>query len=109
MRVPSGAMVDISGAFEDMSESFMDIGPLMVISLVLVSPGDGIACFESLKMPESSSCSPYPSAFAGVAIALFLTAFANLSLIDRHLARIMLIGMVVKNAIVLVDFISTDA
>ena len=100
--IPGGVMVDISGAFEDMSESFMDIGLLMVISLVLVYLVMA-SQFESLKMPVIIMLS-IPFAFSGVAIALFLTG-TNLSLIAA-IGAIMLIGIVVKNAIVLVDFIN---
>ena len=102
LTIPSGVMVEISGAFEDMSESFMDIGLLMVISLILVYLVMA-SQFESLKMPVIIMLS-IPFAFSGVAIALFLTG-TNLSLIAA-IGAIMLIGIVVKNAIVLVDFIN---
>jgi HAE1 family hydrophobic/amphiphilic exporter-1 len=102
MEIPTGVMVDISGAFEDMSESFKDIGLLMVISLVLVYLVMA-SQFESLKMPVIIMLA-IPFAFSGVAIALFLTG-TNLSLIAA-IGAIMLIGIVVKNAIVLVDFIN---
>lgn len=95
-------MVDISGAFEDMTESFMDIGLLMVISLILVYLVMA-SQFESLKMPVIIMLS-IPFAFSGVAIALYLTG-TKLSLIAA-IGAIMLIGIVVKNAIVLVDFIN---
>jgi len=36
IALPSGVMVEVSGAFEGMTESFMDIGLLMVVSLILV-------------------------------------------------------------------------
>ncbi|HCM59522.1 MAG TPA: multidrug transporter AcrB, partial [Bacteroidales bacterium] len=102
LTIPSGVMVEISGAYEDMSESFMDIGLLMVISLILVYLVMA-SQFESLKMPVIIMLS-IPFAFSGVAIALFLTG-TNLSLIAA-IGAIMLIGIVVKNAIVLVDFIN---
>jgi HAE1 family hydrophobic/amphiphilic exporter-1 len=102
LTIPSGVMVQISGAFEDMSESFMDIGLLMVISLILVYLVMA-SQFESLKMPVIIMLS-IPFAFSGVAIALFLTG-TKLSLIAA-IGAIMLIGIVVKNAIVLVDFIN---
>ncbi len=100
--IPSGVQVEISGAFQDMQESFMDIGLLMVISLVLVYLVMA-SQFESLKMPVIIMLS-IPFAFSGVAIALFLTG-TSLSLIAA-IGAIMLIGIVVKNAIVLVDFIN---
>ncbi|MCA1740880.1 MAG: efflux RND transporter permease subunit [Bacteroidales bacterium] len=102
LTIPSGVMVEISGAFEDMSESFMDIGMLMVVSLILVYLVMA-SQFESLKMPVIIMLS-IPFAFSGVAMALFLTG-TKLSLI-AGIGAIMLIGIVVKNAIVLVDFIN---
>ncbi len=102
IAIPSGVMVEISGAFQDMSESFMDIGLLMVISLILVYLVMA-SQFESLKMPVIIMLS-IPFAFSGVAIALFVTG-TSLSLIAA-IGAIMLIGIVVKNAIVLVDFIN---
>ncbi len=102
IEIPSGVMVQISGAFQDMTESFMDIGLLMVISLILVYLVMA-SQFESLKMPVIIMLS-IPFAFSGVALALFLTG-TTLSLI-AGIGAIMLIGIVVKNAIVLVDFIN---
>jgi HAE1 family hydrophobic/amphiphilic exporter-1 len=102
IEIPAGVVVDISGAFEDMTESFMDIGLLMVISLLLVYLVMA-SQFESLKMPVVIMFS-IPFAFSGVAIALFITG-TTLSLI-AGIGAILLIGIVVKNAIVLVDFIN---
>ena len=102
IEIPSGVIVEISGAFKDMEESFMDIGLLMLVSLVLVYLVMA-SQFESLKMPLIIMLS-IPFAFSGVAIALFISG-TNLSLI-AGIGAIMLIGIVVKNAIVLVDFIN---
>lgn len=102
VTIPSGVMVEISGAFEDMMESFMDIGLLMVVAIILVYLVIA-SQFESLKMPLIIMLS-IPFAFSGVAIALFLSG-TNLSLIAA-IGAIMLIGIVVKNSIVLVDFIN---
>ena len=102
IEIPSGVMVEISGAFKDMEESFKDIGLLMLVSLVLVYLVMA-SQFESLKMPLIIMLS-IPFAFSGVAIALFISG-TNLSLI-AGIGAIMLIGIVVKNAIVLVDFIN---
>ncbi|OFY64714.1 MAG: multidrug transporter AcrB [Bacteroidetes bacterium RBG_13_43_22] len=101
-QVPAGAMVQISGAIEDQMESFMDIAFLMIISLILVFLVMA-SQFESLKMPLIIMFS-IPFAFSGVAIALFLTN-TTLSVISG-IGAVMLIGIVVKNAIVLVDFIN---
>jgi len=102
VAVPSGVMVVISGAFEDMSEAFMDLGLLVIVSLILVYLVMA-SQFESLKMPLIIMLS-IPFAFSGVAVALFISG-ASLSLIAA-IGAVMLIGIVVKNAIVLVDFIN---
>jgi HAE1 family hydrophobic/amphiphilic exporter-1 len=100
--LPAGVMVQISGAIKDQMESFMDIALLLVISLILVYLIMA-SQFESLKMPFIIMFS-IPFAFSGVAIALFLSNTA-LSVISG-IGAVMLIGIVVKNAIVLVDFIN---
>jgi len=101
-NLPAGVMVQISGAIKDQMESFMDIAFLMVVSLILVYLIMA-SQFESLKMPFIIMFS-IPFAFSGVALALFLTG-TSLSVISG-IGAVMLIGIVVKNAIVLVDFIN---
>jgi HAE1 family hydrophobic/amphiphilic exporter-1 len=100
--VPSGVMVQISGAIEEQMESFMDIAFLIVVSLILVYLIMA-SQFESLKMPFIIMFS-IPFAFSGVALALFITN-TTLSVISG-IGAVMLIGIVVKNAVVLVDFIN---
>ncbi len=100
--VPSGVMVQISGAIKEQAESFADIAFLIVVSLILVYLVMA-SQFESLKMPFIIMFS-IPFAFTGVAIALFVTK-TSLSVISA-IGAVMLIGIVVKNAIVLVDFIN---
>ncbi|HNX66461.1 MAG TPA: efflux RND transporter permease subunit [Bacteroidales bacterium] len=101
-KVPSGVMLQVSGSYEDMADSFKDLALLMVVSLILVYLIMA-SQFESLKMPVIIMFS-IPFAFSGVAIALFLT-HTKLSVIAA-IGAVMLIGIVVKNAIVLVDFIN---
>ena len=100
--LPSGIMVQISGAIKEQMDAFMDIAMLILISLILVYLIMA-SQFESLKMPFIIMFS-IPFAFSGVAIALFATNTA-LSVISG-IGAVMLIGIVVKNAIVLVDFIN---
>jgi HAE1 family hydrophobic/amphiphilic exporter-1 len=100
--MPAGVMVQISGAIKEQMDAFMDIATLMLISLILVYLIMA-SQFESLKMPFIIMFS-IPFAFSGVAIALFLTN-TPLSVISG-IGAVMLIGIVVKNAIVLVDFIN---
>jgi HAE1 family hydrophobic/amphiphilic exporter-1 len=99
---PAGIMVQISGAIKEQMESFMDLSLLLLVSLILVYLVMA-SQFESLKMPFIIMFS-IPFAFSGVAIALFLTG-TTLSVISG-IGAVLLIGIVVKNAIVLVDFIN---
>jgi HAE1 family hydrophobic/amphiphilic exporter-1 len=100
--VPEGVMVDVGGAYEDQQESFMDLGLLMLISLILVYIVMA-SQFESFKMPLIIMFS-IPFSFSGVVLALWITG-TNLSIIAA-LGAVLLIGIVVKNAIVLVDYIN---
>jgi hydrophobic/amphiphilic exporter-1 (mainly G- bacteria), HAE1 family len=100
--VPAGVQVQISGAIEEQAEAFMDIALLMVLSLVLVYLVMA-SQFESLKMPLIIMIA-IPFSFAGVAIGLYATG-TSLSIIAA-IGAVMLIGIVVKNAIVLVDYIN---
>jgi HAE1 family hydrophobic/amphiphilic exporter-1 len=100
--LPAGVMVQISGAIKEQMEAFMDIAMLIMLSLILVYLIMA-SQFESLKMPFIIMFS-IPFAFSGVAIALFITD-TTLSVISA-IGAVMLIGIVVKNAIVLVDFIN---
>jgi HAE1 family hydrophobic/amphiphilic exporter-1 len=100
MDIPEGILVDVGGAYEDLTESFADLGLLLLISLILVYIVMA-SQFESLKMPLIIMAS-IPFAFTGVVIALLITG-TTLSIIAA-LGAIMLVGIVVKNAIVLVDF-----
>lgn len=102
IEIPPEVSVEVGGAFEDMMESFADLGLLMVIGLILVYLVMA-AQFESLKMPFIIMFS-IPFAFSGVFIALFITG-KPLSII-AGLGAVLLIGIVVKNAIVLVDYIN---
>jgi HAE1 family hydrophobic/amphiphilic exporter-1 len=100
--LPGGVMVQISGAIKEQMDAFVDIAMLMAISLILVYLIMA-SQFESLKMPFIIMFS-IPFAFSGVAIALFISN-TTLSVISG-IGAVMLIGIVVKNAIVLVDFIN---
>ncbi|MGE5420896.1 MAG: efflux RND transporter permease subunit [Chloroflexota bacterium] len=102
MVMPAGVMVQISGAIQDQMDAFSDLALLMVVSLILVYLIMA-SQFESLRMPFIIMFS-IPFAFSGVAIALYLTGI-SLSAISG-IGAVMLIGIVVKNAIVLVDFIN---
>ncbi|HPS27859.1 MAG TPA: efflux RND transporter permease subunit, partial [Bacteroidales bacterium] len=98
--VPSGIMMNVGGSYEDLQDSFKDLALLLLLSLVLVYLVMA-SQFESLKMPLIIMVS-VPFAFTGVILALVMTK-TTLSIIAA-LGAILLIGIAVKNAIVLIDF-----
>ncbi len=100
VSVPQDVMINIGGAYQEQQESFMDLAILMVISLILVFIVMA-SQFESFTMPFIIMFS-IPFAFTGVLLALFITG-TTLSLVAA-LGAVLLIGIVVKNGIVLVDF-----
>ncbi len=102
MDIPAGVSVESSGAIEDMMDAMSDLMLLMVMSLALVYLVMA-SQFESLRMPFIIMFS-IPFAFSGVALAMYVTN-TTFSLVSG-IGAIMLIGIVVKNAIVLVDFIN---
>ncbi len=100
--IPDDIIVEVGGAYEDQQESFADLALLLIVSLILVYIVMA-SQFESLKMPFIIMFS-IPFAFVGVIITLYITNTV-LSIIAA-LGAIMLVGIVVKNAIVLVDYIN---
>jgi len=100
--IPSDMMVVVGGAYEDQQESFMDLGMLLLLSLLLVYLVMA-SQFESFLTPLVIMFS-VPFSFTGVIWALFITN-TTLSVIAA-LGAVLLIGIVVKNGIVLVDYIN---
>ncbi len=100
--LPSDVYVEVSGAVEDLQDSIIDLAMILVLSLVLVYLVMA-SQFESLKMPVIIMFA-IPFSFTGVALALFITG-TSLNII-AGIGAIMLVGIVVKNAIVLVDYIN---
>ncbi|NLJ01570.1 MAG: efflux RND transporter permease subunit [Bacteroidales bacterium] len=101
---PSGVQVEISGSLEDQQEAFSELALLlMIVSLlvyiVLASQ------FESLTYPFMIILT-VPFAFTG---SLLLLAITGEPLgIMGFVGLIMLVGMVVKNGIVLIDYINLN-
>jgi len=102
LDIPQGLMVVVGGAYEDQQESFIDLAMLLLLSLVLVYLVMA-SQFESFIIPFVIMFS-VPFSFIGVIIALFITN-TTLSVI-AGLGAVLLIGIVVKNGIVLVDYIN---
>jgi HAE1 family hydrophobic/amphiphilic exporter-1 len=98
--VPQEVIINVGGTYEDQQESFVDLAMLMVVSLILVFIVMA-SQFESFSMPLAIMFS-IPFAFTGVILGLFLTG-TTLTLV-AGLGAVLLIGIVVKNGIVLIDF-----
>ena len=101
MELPSGIAIQVAGSYEDQMESNRDLGQLAIIILVLVFIVMA-SQFESLTYPFILMFSVV-FALSGVLLGLFVTN-SNLNIMSM-LGGIMLIGMVVKNGIVLIDYI----
>ncbi|MDR1779688.1 MAG: efflux RND transporter permease subunit [Tannerella sp.] len=100
MDVPSDIAIQIAGSYEEQQDSFRDLTTLAILIVLLVFIVMA-AQFESLTNPFIIMFS-LPFAFSGVILMLFIT---NTTLnIMSMLGSIMLIGIVVKNGIVLIDF-----
>jgi HAE1 family hydrophobic/amphiphilic exporter-1 len=104
IEMPSDINTVIGGSFEDMQEMFTDLGTLFAIILLLVFVVMA-SQFESLTYPFVIMFS-IPFALSGVILALWATGntFNTMSFIGI----IMLAGIVVKNGIVLIDYINLN-
>jgi HAE1 family hydrophobic/amphiphilic exporter-1 len=99
-EVPAGFAVSVGGAAEDQAEAFADLILLLVLIILLVYIVLATQ-FESMRMPFIVLLT-LPFAFTGVFIALFITG-TSFSLIG-FVGSVMLVGIVVKNGVVMVDF-----
>lgn len=104
MHLPSGISVGISGSYEDQQDSFSDLMMLGILIIILVYIVMA-AQFESLTYPAIIMTS-LMFAFSGVFIILWLTGH-TLNVMSM-IGAIMLIGIVVKNGIVLIDYITLN-
>lgn len=102
--VPSNIAVKMSGSYEEQQESFGDMFTLLLLVIMLTYIVMA-SQFESLRDPFIIMFS-LPFAFTGVFIALWMTG-TSLSLIAL-IGAVMLVGIVVKNGIVLIDYINLN-
>ncbi|MDE5743922.1 MAG: efflux RND transporter permease subunit, partial [Bacteroidales bacterium] len=100
--VPGDIMIVYAGAFEDQQETFgnMVVLLLLIVMLVFVVMASQ---FESFSKPFIIMMA-IPFSFTGVVLALLMTG-TTLNMIAA-LGAILLVGIVVKNGIVLVDYIN---
>ena len=102
MNIPGDIHVALAGNYEDQQESTRDMGLLAALILLLVYIVMA-SQFESFSKPFIIMMS-IPFALTGVVLILLLTG-QNLDMIGM-LGIVLLIGIVVKNGIVLVDYIN---
>lgn len=100
LELPPNTTITYAGQVEMQSDTFKDLFFLLLLSIVLVYMVMA-SQFESLVDPFIVMFS-VPFAFTGVFIALFITG-TPFSVV-AFLGSIMLVGIVTKNAIVLVDY-----
>ncbi|MEJ6949536.1 efflux RND transporter permease subunit [Natronospora cellulosivora (SeqCode)] len=101
--IPEGYQLEYGGEYNEMEEAFESLFYALLLSIVLVYMVMA-SQFESLLSPFIVMFT-VPMAAIGVLFALFLTGF-NLSIVTI-IGIIMLAGIVVNNAIVLLDYINT--
>jgi HAE1 family hydrophobic/amphiphilic exporter-1 len=102
VETPQGVVVNIAGDFEEQQKTFADMGLLglliiMMVYIVMASQ------FESFSKPAIIMAA-IPFAITGVLLALLITG-TSLDIISA-LGVILLIGIVVKNGIILIDYIN---
>jgi len=100
LDLPEGIDVAFGGDIEEQAESFKDLTLLLVLAIALVYIVMA-AQFESFRGPFIIMFS-IPFAFVGVIWAFLLTG-TTLNMVS-FMGMIMLMGIVVNNAIVLVDY-----
>jgi hydrophobic/amphiphilic exporter-1 (mainly G- bacteria), HAE1 family len=101
LHLPDGYQLDYGGQNKQMTDSFSKLGLAMLLSIILVymvMAGQ----FESLFTPFVIMFS-IPPTFIGVVVGLLLTG-KSLSVM-AIIGYILLIGIVVNNAIVLLDYV----
>ena len=100
--IPSGFSINYSGDFEDMNEAFGQLLQALILALVLVY-SIMASQFESFIAPFVIAFA-IPFGFAGSLIALFLGR-QTLNVYSA-IGFIVLIGIVVNNGIVLIDYMN---
>jgi HAE1 family hydrophobic/amphiphilic exporter-1 len=102
LNITTGYSVHLAGNYEDQQDTFRDmifLFALIVLLVYIVMASQ----FESLRMPAIIMFS-VPFALSGVIIALWISG-RSLDMIGA-LGLVLLVGIVVKNGIVLVDYIN---
>ncbi len=102
ISVPSDFRLEIGGVAEEQQESFMYLGLALLVAMILTYMVMA-SQFESLVDPFIIIFT-IPLSFVGVALSLLITG-TDLSVMAL-VGMVMLVGIVVNNSIVLVDYIN---
>lgn len=102
LEKPAGVSIRYAGDYEEQQETFQDIGLLLALIIILVYVVMA-SQFESFSKPFIIMMS-VPFAISGTVLALWIT-HTSLDMIGA-LGVVMLVGIAVKNGIVLVDYIN---
>lgn len=101
LDVPAGYQIEFGGADKDMMESFASLGLALLLAIMLVYVVM-VVQYESFFDPFIIMFS-VPTSIIGVVAALLITG-KSFS-VPAFLGLIMLVGIVVSNAIILVDYL----
>ncbi len=101
-QMPEGYTYELGGQNKELTDSFKDLGLAMVLAIILVYMILA-SQFESLLHPFTIILS-LPMGFSGGMLGLFITR-KSIN-VPAFIGLILLIGIVVSNAIVLVDYIN---
>ncbi|MDD4245684.1 MAG: efflux RND transporter permease subunit [Dysgonamonadaceae bacterium] len=104
VSLPAGVDVELAGTYEDQQEAFADLFILLMISVILVYIVMA-SQFESLTYPMIIMIS-IPFSFTGSILTLLL--FGHSLNVMGMIGGIMLIGIVVKNGIILIEYINVN-
>lgn len=103
LKFPAGYNTELTGQAAEMQDTFGDLGFAIILAIALVYMVMAFQ-FESLFYPFVIMFS-IPPTIIGVALGLLLTGH-HLS-VPAIIGYIMLVGIVVNNAIVLIDYVNT--
>jgi HAE1 family hydrophobic/amphiphilic exporter-1 len=104
ITLPAGVDVELAGTYEDQQDAFADLFILLMISVILVYIVMA-SQFESFTYPMIIMIS-IPFSFTGSVLSLLM--FGHPLNVMGIIGGIMLIGIVVKNGIILIEYINVN-
>ncbi len=104
ISLPAGVDVELAGTYEDQQDAFADLFILLMISVILVYIVMA-SQFESFTYPLIIMIS-IPFSFTGSVLSLLM--FGHPLNVMGIIGGIMLIGIVVKNGIILIEYINVN-